>query len=143
MTVLEQVRAIRQAMDKAGVFLKPEQAATVTYLFKPWKAVDDNGATVHYEVADRRRFNDVVYECRQAHNAQADWTPDATPALWLRLDVEHEGTLEDPIPFAHGMEIFNGKYYIENDVIYLCNRDSGTALYNNLIDLINIYVVIA
>jgi hypothetical protein len=41
------------------------------------------------------------------------------------------------------MEIFNGKYYIENDVIYLCNRDSGTALYNNLIDLINIYVVIA
>ena len=143
MTVLEQVRAIRAAMDKAGIFLTSEQAATVTYLFKPWTATDENGNAIHYKVADRRRYDEVVYECRQEHDALAHQTPDIVPALWLRLDVEHAGTLEDPIPYATGMEIFNGKYYIENDVIYLCNRDSGTALYNNLIDLINIYVVIA
>ena len=140
MTILEQVRAIREAMDKAGVFLKPEQAATVTYLFKPWKATDDNGNAVHYEVTDRRRYNDVVYECRQAHDAQSHQTPDMVPALWLRLDVEHAGTMEDPIPYATGMEIFNGKYYVENEILYLCNRDSGTALYNNLADLVNVYV---
>ena len=143
MTILEQVRAIREAMDKAGIFLNSEQAATVTYLFKPWKAVDENGNAVHYEVTDRRRYNDVVYECRQAHDAQGHQPPDTIPALWLRLDVEHAGTLEDPIPYATGMEIFNGKYYVENDILYLCNRDSGTALYNNLKDLINIYVVLA
>ena len=140
MTILEQVRAIREAMDKAGVFLKPEEAATVTYLFKPWKAVDENGAVIHYEVDDRRRYNDVVYQCRQGHDAQAHQTPDIIPALWLRLDVEHAGTMEDPIPYAHGMEIFNGKYYTENDILYLCNRDSQTALYNNLADLVNVYV---
>lgn len=140
MTILEQVRAIREAMDKAGVFLKPEQAATVTYLFKPWKAVDENGNAVHYEVADRRRYNEVVYECRQAHDALAHQTPDIIPALWLRLDVEHAGTMEDPIPFATGMEVFNGKYYIENEILYLCNRDSNTALYNNLADLVGHYV---
>ena len=140
MTVLEQVRAIREAMDKAGVFLKPEQAATVTYLFKPWKAVDENDVAVHYEVDDRRRYNDVVYQCRQAHDAQAHQTPDVIPALWLRLDVEHAGTMEDPIPYATGMEIFNGKYYVENEILYLCNRDSGTALYNNLADLVGHYV---
>ena len=141
MTILEHVRAIRKAMVKAGVFLKPEQAATVTYLFKPWKAVDDNGNVVHYKVTDRRRYNEVVYECRQAHDAQSHQTPDMIPALWLRLDVEHAGTLDDPIPFATGMEIFNGKYYIENAILYLCNRDSGTALYNNLADLVGIYVI--
>ena len=142
MTILEQVRAIREAMDKAGIFLTSEQAATVTYLFKPWAATDANGNAVHYEVKDRRRYNDVVYECRQAHDAQSHQTPDIIPALWLRLDVEHAGTLEDPIPYATGMEIFNGKYYTENEILYLCNRDSGTALYNNLADLVNIYVVV-
>ena len=35
MTILEQVRAIREAMDKAGVLLTSKQAATVTYLLKP------------------------------------------------------------------------------------------------------------
>ena len=140
MTILEQVCAIRAAMDKAGVFLTSEQAATVTYLFKAWKATDNSGAAIHYEVSDRRRYNDVVYECRQAHDAQSHQTPDIVPALWLRLDVEHAGTLEDPIPYATGMEIFNGKYYIENEILYLCDRDSGTALYNNLSELVNIYV---
>lgn len=141
MTILEQVRAIREAMDKAGIFLKPEQAATVTYLFKPWTAIDENGNAVHYKVTDRRRYNEVVYECRQEHDAQSHQTPDIIPALWLRLDVEHAGTMEDPIPYATGMEIFNGKYYTENDILYLCNRDSGTALYNNLADLVGHYVV--
>lgn len=140
MTILEQVRAIREAMDKAGVFLTNKQAATVIYLFKPWKATDENGNAVHYEVKDRRRFNDVVYECIQAHDAQGHQTPDMVPALWLRLDVEHTGTIEDPIPYAIGMEIFNGKYYVENEIMYKCIRDSGIALYNSLIDLVGIYV---
>ena len=140
MTILEQVRAIRMAMDKAGVFLTTEQAATVAYLFKSWKATDSNGNAVHYEVKDRCRFNDVVYECRQAHDALAHQTPDIVPALWLRLDVEHAGTIEDPIPYAHGMEIFSGKYYVENEIMYNCIRDSGTALYHNLADLVGNYV---
>lgn len=140
MTILEQVRAIREAMDKAGILLTSKQAATVTYLFKLWKAVDENDNAIHYEVKDRRRYNEVVYECRQAHDALAHQTPDIAPALWLRLDVEHAGTMEDPIPYATGMEIFNGKYYVENNVLYLCNRDSGTALYNSLADLVGHYV---
>lgn len=140
MKILDQVLAIREAMDKAGTFLTTEQAATVIYLFKPWTAVDSDYSSVHYKVKDRRRYNDVVYECRQDHDALPHQTPDIVPALWLRLDVEHAGTIEDPIPYAPGMEIFNGKYYIENEILYLCNRDSGTALYNNLADLINIYV---
>lgn len=140
MTILEQVRAIREAMDKAGVFLTTEQAATVTYLFQPWKHTDENGNAVHYNVADRRRYHDVVYECRQAHDAQSHQTPDIIPALWLRLDVEHTGTMKDPIHYTTGMKIFNGKYYIENDILYLCNRDSGIALYNNMSDLVGLYV---
>jgi hypothetical protein len=38
------------------------------------------------------------------------------------------------------MEIFNGKYYIQNNVIYKCIRDSGTALSHDLNTLIGLYV---
>jgi hypothetical protein len=41
------------------------------------------------------------------------------------------------------MEIFNGKYYIQNDIKYLCNRDSGTALSHDLSALIGLYVELA
>jgi hypothetical protein len=40
---------------------------------------------VAYSVGMRVTFNGAAYQCRQAHTSQADWTPPATPALWLRL----------------------------------------------------------
>ena len=58
----------------------------------------------------------------QAHTTQADWTPDITPSLWTVIDVEHAGTLDDPIPAVASMEYIKGKYYIENGTIYLMNR---------------------
>ena len=38
------------------------------------------------------------------------------------------------------MEIFNGKYYMQIDVLYKCTGDSGQALSHNLSDLIVLYV---
>lgn len=57
-----------------------------------------------------------------------------------RVDEEHAGTKDDPIPYAPPMEIFNGKYYIQNGVKYKCTRDSGTPLSHDLKDLVGIYV---
>lgn len=34
------------------------------------------------QVGDRRTYQGRAYGCIQAHTTQADWTPDATPALW-------------------------------------------------------------
>lgn len=44
-------------------------------------------------------------------------------------------------PYASPMEIFNGKYYMQNNVLYLCTRDSGQALTHNLSELIDLYVI--
>lgn len=41
-------------------------------------------AGVAYRTDDKVTYDDVVYRCVQAHTSQADWTPDATPALWAR-----------------------------------------------------------
>lgn len=77
---------------------------------------------ISVEVGDRYQYKDKLYKAIQAHTTQADWTPDTTPSLWTVIDVEHAGTLEDPIPASSGMEYTKGLYYIEDGVIYLMNR---------------------
>lgn len=123
---------IALAMQKSE--LTDQEALQVKNLHKEWKV----GESV--EVGDRRQYGDLLYKCRQAHTTQADWTPDKTPALWEVIDEEHAGTQEDPIPYSTGMQLYNGKYYTEDGKLYLCNRDTGQAVYNKLAELVGLYV---
>lgn len=41
-----------------------------------------------YAVDDRVQYGGILYKCVQAHTSQADWTPDATPALWVAVSIE-------------------------------------------------------
>ena len=53
--------------------------------------------------------------------------------------VAEEGSLENPIVYEVGMVVYNGKYYKQNDVVYLCTRDSGNALHHDISALIGTY----
>ena len=82
-----------------------------------------------------------LWRVRQTHTCQADWAPSLDSAsLWEVIEVEHEGTEADPIPYVPPMEIFKGKYYTEADQLYLCTRDSGTVLSHPLSALVGLYV---
>ena len=86
-------------------------------------------------------YDGKLWRVRQTHTAQADWMPSLDSAsLWEVIEVEHSGTLDDPIPYSAPMEIFNGKYYTEDDITYLCTRDSGIALSHPLSALVGVYV---
>lgn len=86
-------------------------------------------------------YNGKLWRVRQTHTAQADWMPSLDSAsLWEVIEVEHSGTLDDPIPYSVPMEIFNGKYYTEDGITYLCTRDSGIALSHPLSALVGVYV---
>lgn len=86
-------------------------------------------------------YNDNLWRSRQTHTALEVYPPSIhTAALYEVVEYKHEGTKDDPILYTPPMEIYKDKYYIQNDVLYLCTRDSGTALSHNLQDLINIYV---
>ena len=52
----------------------------------------------------------------------------------------HDGTKYDPIPYEGNMALVSGKYYIEDNVTYLCNRDTVNPVYNKLSELVGIYV---
>lgn len=136
MTNLELMRqaGIALAMSAQKTTLTDDEALAVKNLQKEWKS----GEKV--EVGDRRQYKDLLYKCRQAHTTQADWTPDKYQAGWEVIDENHTGTREDPIPYTSGMQIYNGKYYTEDGILYLCNRDSGQAIYNRLANLVGIYV---
>lgn len=62
-----------------------------------------------------------------------------TASLYNRIDESHEGTMEDPIPYANTMTVHNGKYYIENGIVYKCIRDSGQPLYATCESLVGNY----
>lgn len=87
-----------------------------------------------------------LYKTMQSNfTFQGQWEPGAvgTESLYSHIDEAHAGTEEDPIPYKKNMEIFNGKYYTYNDVLYRCTRDSGIPLQHGLDELVGLYVVVA
>ena len=50
-----------------------------------------------------------------------------TESLWERIDETHDGTKYDPIPYSGSMALENGKYYTQDGVTYLCNRQPGVS----------------
>lgn len=82
MNYVEKAKKIIQNIYLATSYLDDEQAESVTILFPLWES------GVDYIVGDRRRYNDLLYRCVQAHTSQADWTPPAVPALWVRTSTE-------------------------------------------------------
>lgn len=86
-------------------------------------------------------YEDKPWRVRQTHTVQSIYPPSLdTASLYEAIDKEHDGTLEDPIPYVVPMKVFEGKYYIEANNKFICIRDSEVALSHNLIDLTGLYV---
>ncbi len=128
--ILQQAKAIRASMDAAAGVLTDEQAAKAPRLYPTWVP----GLTV--KAGDRLYYSatDRLYKVISDHTTQADWAPDAVPALYTVIDVDHSGTQDDPIPAARGMEYVYGLYYSDSEdgKLYLCQRtgeaESGTVV---------------
>ena len=115
--------ALRPYIEKAAASLDDNDAVNAVKLFPTWTI----GIAV--TVGERYQYADKLYKVVQAHTTQADWTPDATPAMWAVIDKTHAGTLDDPIPASRGMEYEYGKYYLDSEDgnTYLCQRTGEAA----------------
>ncbi len=115
--------------------------------------VDDNTAlrmrefyptwkeSVSYTSGFKVQYNGKLFRCLQEHTSQAGWEPSInTASLWEEICESHDGTLADPIPYSGNMALENGKYYMQDGVIYKCVRDTVNPVYNALADLIGLYV---
>ena len=94
-----------------------------------------------YTVGHKLLYGGSLYKVIQAHTSQAGWKPGVgTESLYVRIDETHDGTKYDPIPYNGNMELFAGKYYTQSGQTYHCTRDTGTAVYHPLAELVGIYV---
>ena len=75
-------KQLQALIEMLAITLDDTTALTGVELFPVW-ATD-----TAYAVGDRVQYNGVLYKCVQAHTSQADWMPDATPALWVIVSIE-------------------------------------------------------
>lgn len=82
------------------------------------------------------QYNNQPYQTLQYINVVlSDQTPDIVYSLYAIINEEHEGTLEDPIPYVQQMSIEKGKYYIQYDVVYIAIQSTLTGQPYDLRDM--------
>lgn len=142
MTVMEQAKAIREAMDTAGTVLTDQQALNCKAIYKQWK--DLLGVTV--KEGYRFLYDKDLYRTEQPeYTFVKEYVPGAvgTESLFSHIDEGHAGTKEDPIPYKGNMALEEGKYYSQDGVVYRCTISTGNPIYHPLKDLVGLYVEVA
>ena len=126
---------IRQQINTLAV--DDQTALRMTEFYPEWTS--GQGYTAAYKV----RYGGKLWRCVQAHTAQSGWEPENAASLWTEVCESHAGTKDDPIPYSGNMTLTEGLYYIQGGVTYLCNRDTGNPVYNDLSELVGLYVEVA
>jgi hypothetical protein len=96
---------------------------------------------------DKFTYDGKLWAVLQDHTIMPHYYPSInTASLYVEVTPDYNeqgeelGTLENPIPYEGNMVLENGKYYSQDSVTYLCNRDSGNPVYHALKDLVGLYV---
>lgn len=119
----QQARKYRAIIEQGAQELSDAEALAVKTLYPKWVAGQS------YTVGYKLLYGGELYKVIQAHTSQADWTPGAVPALFTRIDEQHDGSKYDPIPASRGMEYEYGLYYRdeEDGKLYICARQGVTS----------------
>ena len=86
-------------------------ALRMVEFYPEWAA--DTAYTAGYKV----QHGGTLYKCVQAHTSQADWTPDATQALWVVVSIEEFPEWVQPTGAHDAYNIgdkvtYNGQHYV-------------------------------
>ncbi len=85
--------------------LSDEQALNNIVLFPLWSE-----KSVSYAVGDRVRHNSRLYKVIQAHTSQADWYPEAVPALFSVISIAE---WQSGVSYAKDAKMtYQGKTYV-------------------------------
>lgn len=138
-----QVAAVRNLMKttKAGIqtmALTDDEALQVKDMYPEWSEFVNKKLTQGMKV----QYGGKLYKVRQDIATVLENQPPSidTAALYEEINETHAGTAEDPIPYNNNMTLEEGKYYSQDGVTYHCTRGTGIAVYQDLKDLVGIYV---
>ena len=101
------------------------------------------GSRETVEPGDRRYRPpvDTLYKVREGkgHTTQEGWEPENMADSWEAIDVEHAGTMEDPIPARPNMRYYPDRYYLDGGKLYKCTRDTEQAIAQWPHELVGVY----
>lgn len=149
---IEKDRRIFEIEEKRRPLTAEEVTAMIITQQVNTLAVDDNTALrmksfypewapgTGYTQGHKIQRGGLLWRCIQAHTAQTGWEPENAASLWEQINETHAGTLADPIPYSGNMALQSGLYYAQSGEIYLCTRDTVNPVYNDLADLVGLYV---
>lgn len=134
--IIERARELRAVIESAVSSLDDSAALKAVELYPQWAPGMELASGV------RVCRGDKLYRVKdgKGHIAAEGWEPEITESLFERVCDTHSGELEDPIPYEGNMVLENGKYYTQGGITYLCTRDTGTAVYHALSELVGLYV---
>jgi len=103
--------------------ISDEDALQMPDLFKTWSRVLSEGKALKAESILNK--DGTLYRVVQEVTPAAHQEPggEGMLAIYRPIDVTHEGTLEDPIPWVYGMDCSTGLYYTYEGKTYLCEGD--------------------
>lgn len=119
--------------------LTDEQVLHFKDLYPSWESFIGKSLEAGYKVL----YADKLYKVKQKIETvlENQYPSIDTASLYEEINEKNAGTIEDPIPYNNNMALEEGKYYIQNEVIYYCNRSTEIPVYQDLSALVNLYVI--
>lgn len=140
----EAAMRVKPLYQKGAQTLSDTEALEVKGIYEQWKDLCDRGETVS-------KGYKFLYGKQLCKTEQPEYTftelyvpgTTGTESLFSFLDETNAGTIDNPIPYNGNMALEAGKYYIQDGVVYYCNRDTGNPVYSPLKDLVGLFVEVA
>ena len=140
MTPQDKARQLRPLLVKASASLSDEDALEALELYDRW------APETEYSADKRLQHEGGLYRVRQSHRSQAIYPPGSpgTEALYAKVERPGQGdSPANPIPYEGNLELYEGKYYAQDGVVYICTRSTGAPVYHPLRELVGLYVEVA
>ena len=140
MTYTERALELRPVIEQASQSLDDSVALTAVELFPLWEKLVADSVVVSRGF--RFQYAGTLFRTEQpSYTFVSHYVPGhGTESLFSKVDESHAGSINDPIPFSQNMEIYEGLYYSQYNVLYRCIRNSGQPLYHDLALLVGSYV---
>lgn len=121
-----QIQTAMRAFAATSTSIPDSYALDMPDLFPAWEDLLSAGEKLAKGTI--LRDGDQLYRVNQEDVIPQEHQPphgEGMTAVYVPINRENAGTLEDPIPAVRGMEYTYGKYYLdpEDQRIYLCKRD--------------------
>ena len=91
MNRMQAAEQLRKALQMFAASLTDEQAMEVVAVYDPWEIGKPYSVGEFVTYGVNGVGDPQLYKVAQAHTAQADWNPEATPALYTPIGLDDSG----------------------------------------------------